>query len=364
MEKDINTIKNTLLVFLGIVFAYLIKELSNLLIPLALSFFLALLLYPILKWFQQRRVPFPISLSLIFMVGFYAINRVGELIFQTFAQIINDQERLLAQIQLRIEPWLHFAETRLRIDLDDYSGSFWELVNQYLSLNQLLLSSGTFAGFVKSVGTMLFMTSLYSIVILGGILHYERYLNYVSGSEGGKLTQAFEQIKSSITTYIKVKFLISLSTGISFWLTCHFFGVDFALFWGFLAFLLNFIPTFGSIIATIPPILMGWIQIPSLGTLLVLALMLIGLQILLGNILDPMLMGNSLSINTVVVLLGLVTWTYLWGIVGTILAVPLLVLVKVVLQQVPDAQMLVRLMGGPPRQSVLSADLPDEYADP
>lgn len=353
MQKDINTIKNTLLVLLGILFAYLLKELADLFIPLALAFFIALLLYPVLNWFQQRKVPFPLSLTLILLASFYVLNRIGELIFQTFAQIIYDQDLLLTQIQARLEPMLRFAETRLRFDLDDYSGSLWELASQSISVQQLLLSSGTFAGFVQSVGNILFMTTLYLIVILGGILHYERYLNYVSGIEGGKLTQAFEQIKSSITTYMKVKFLISLTTGISFWLVCRFFGVDFALFWGFLAFLLNFIPTFGSILATLPPLVLGWIQIPSLGTLLIFFTLLIGLQMFLGNIVDPMMMGNSLSINTVVVLLGLVTWTYLWGIVGTILSMPLLVLVKVVLQQMPDAQLLVRLMGGPPKDPLL-----------
>jgi len=361
MEKDINTIKNTLLVFLAIVFAYLLKELSGLFIPLALAFFVALLLYPILKWFQQKKVPFPLSLSLILLVSFYTMNRIGELIFQTAGQILAEQDKLLMQVQIRLAPLLSFAQDRMGLDLDDYSGGFWELVSQYISVSQLLLSSGTFAGFVRSVGMILFMTTLYLIVILGGILRYENYLNYVGGKEGGLLTQAFEQIKDSITTYIKVKFFISLTTGVSFWLICKFFGVDFALFWGFLAFVLNFIPTFGSILATLPPLLLGWLQIPSLGVLLVFALLLVCLQILLGNILDPMLMGSSLSINTVVVLLGLVSWTYLWGVVGTILSVPLLVLVKVVLQQVPDAQMLVRLMGGPPKKSALLAE---ELSDP
>jgi len=328
---------------------YLLKVLSSLFIPLALALFVALLFYPVLRWFHEKKVPYSLSLTFILVVSFYVLNGIGELIFQTILEILREQDKLLVQIHTKFLPLLDFAKNTLKLDLDDLSGSLWETASKYISVNHILVSSGTFAGFVKSVASTLFMTLLYLIVIMGGILNYERYLNYVeqSASEEGKLSNAFKQIKTSITTYIKIKFLISVATGISYWLICTFFGVDFALFWGFLAFLLNFIPTFGSILATIPPVILGWIQITPLAIFIVFALCLVGLQIILGNILDPILMGSSLSINTVFVLLGLVSWTYLWGLVGTFLSVPMLVLVKVILQQIPDAQYLVRMMGGP-----------------
>jgi len=347
-EKDIKTIKNTLLAFLGITFMYLLKVLSGLFIPLALALFVALLLYPVLRWFQERKIPYLLSLTFILVVSFYVFNGIGELIFQTILQILREQDKLLAQIHTKFLPLLDFAKTTLKLNLDDLSGSLWETASKYVSVNHILVSSGTFAGFIKSVASILFMTLLYLIVIMGGILNYERYLNYLeqSSDEGGTFSYAFEQIKTSITTYIKIKFLISVATGIFYWLICEFFGVDFALFWGFLAFLLNFIPTFGSILATIPPIILGWIQITPLAIFIIFALCLVGVQMILGNIIDPILMGSSLSINTVFVLLGLVTWTYLWGLVGTFLSVPMLVLIKIILQQIPDAQFLVRLMGG------------------
>lgn len=349
-EKDIKTIKNTLLVFLGIAFLYLLKVLSNLFIPLALALFVALLLYPILRWFQEKKIPYVLSLTFILVVSFYVFNGIGELIFQTILEILREQDKLLMQIHNKFLPLLDFAKNTLKLNLDDLSGSLWETASKYISVNHILVSSGTFAGFIKSVASILFMTLLYLIVMMGGILNYERYLNYLeqkSSDENGSLTHAFEQIKTSITTYVKVKFLMSLFTGLIYWFICEIFGIDFALFWGFLAFLLNFIPTFGSILATIPPVILGWIQIPLLAVFLLFALCLVAVQIVLGNILDPMLMGSSLSINTIFVLLGLVTWTYLWGVVGTFLSVPMLVLMKVVLQQIPDAHFLVRLMGRP-----------------
>ena len=129
------------------------------------------------------------------------------------------------------------------------------------------------------------------------------------------------------------------------WPGCWLFGIDFALFWGFLAFVLNFIPTVGSIVATVPPILLGLIQLSTMSALLLLVLCLVVIQFFFGNFLEPKLLGTSLSLNTVVVILGLVFWGYLWGVTGMILSVPLLVLLKVILTQIPDAMLIVRLMG-------------------
>jgi predicted PurR-regulated permease PerM len=157
--------------------------------------------------------------------------------------------------------------------------------------------------------------------------------------------EGFEQVKGSIVTYIKVKFLMSLCTGIGYGLICWMFGIDFPLFWGYIAFVLNFIPTVGSIIATVPPFLLGLIQLGSFGSILGLMALLLIVQFTFGNIIEPRLMGVSLALNTVVVILGLVFWGYLWGVIGMVLSVPMLVLVKVILAQFDDAKIVVRLMG-------------------
>lgn len=360
--RDLKTIKNTLLFFLAITLAVLLKLLSSLFIPLILALFIAMLLYPTLNWFHVRKVPMLLSLTFILVLSVFMLNSVGNVIFQTASEIIDQQEVLGQQIMAKLTPLIELIKRYGGVDMSDYMGSFSETFAKFISIEKILESSGTFAGYVQSIGTMLFMTVLYLVVILSGIMHYESYLDYLEQNREdhrGKLTEAFDQIKNSITTYIKVKFFISLATGISYWLICKIFGVQFALFWGFLAFLLNFIPTFGSILATLPPLILGWIQIPGAGLLIAFAILLVGIQVVLGNVVDPMLMGSSLSINTVVVLIGLVMWTYLLGIVGTILSVPLLVFIKVVLQQMPDAQFLVRMMG-----KAQPEDLEKLYEDP
>ncbi|MDN5199844.1 AI-2E family transporter [Fulvivirgaceae bacterium BMA10] len=346
MENNIKTIKNTLLVFLGIVVAYLISVLSNILIPLALALFFAILLQPILAWFERKKWPFGLSLIVIYVTSLGTVSLIGMLIYQTGVSLVKQKEKLLGQINVKLHGILNWFEGLSGIQIQ--SSDITETLSQMMSTDWIIKSSGTLAGFLGDFTGVFVMTSLYLVAFLGGILKYEQYIHYLEEGNDIKesnILKGFEQVKGSIVTYIKIKFFMSLLTGLGYGVTCWLFGIDFALFWGFLAFILNFIPTVGSIVATVPPILLGLIQVDSAGALIALLLVLIGIQLFFGNVLEPRLMGSSLSLNTVAVIFGLVFWGYLWGVTGMILSVPLLVLIKVILVQIPDANLLVRLMG-------------------
>ncbi len=352
MERDIQVIKNLLIFLSSIVIAYLLKVLSYMFIPLVLAIFIAIVLYPILTWFRNRRIPFWASIVIIFVVGFFLLNGVGNVIIDTVSDIIADKDHLYAQIQHKATPFFAYIKDLTGIDLNNYSESAWTYIQKFVSFEQVLYSSSTFASFLSSLAGTLFMTLLYLFVTLGGILQYDQYLNYLEKSDvedgKGSWAIAFEEVMASINTYMKVKLVVSLATGLCFSLICSLCGVDYAFFWGFLACILNFIPTFGSIIASVPPILLGWVQIEVFGWFILFVMLLLTCQTIIGNVVEPMMMGNSLSINTVFVFLALVVWGYLWGITGSILSVPMLVLIRVILQQMPDAQFLVRLMGNAP----------------
>lgn len=351
MERDLRIIRNMLFVVVAVIGIYIIKVLASLLIPLVLALFLGILLRPALVWLKKRRVPFGLSVIAVLLFLGFMFTMIGQIIYQTGWAIIGEQDRLLAQIEVKIHPILHWFEDLTGMETRMHSGGVTETLQKFFSLDWLIRSSGTFATIIGDFTSLLFMTLLYLLMILGGILNYKPYINYLEkdSSSEGRLLAAYEHIQASITTYMKVKFWISLGTGIGYWFICSFFGVDFAIFWGFLAFILNFVPTIGSIISTAPPLLLGWIQIDGFWMLIVFVLLLVAIQFIMGNIVDPLLMGNQLSINTVVIILGLVFWGYLWGITGMILSVPLLVLIKVIFEQIPDARFLVRLMDSSPK---------------
>jgi len=347
MQTDLKTIKIVLLFLGGILVIYLIYLLSSLLIPLAMALFLAILLQPVLAWFERKKWPFALSLSAISVSSLTFLALFGILIYQTGVSLVEEKDKLLGQINIKLDSLFAWFNSFGLVELN--SVEITKILGQMMSSDWILKSSGMFAGMVGSFTGTFFMTALYLIAFLGGILKYEQYIHYLeegSPEKESQMLQGFTQVKNSIVTYIKIKFFMSLGTGIGFAMVCWIFGLDFAIFWGFLAFILNFIPTVGSIIATIPPILLALVQIEAMEMILLMILILIIIQIMAGNIIEPRLMGSSLALNTITVILGLVFWGYLWGVTGMILSVPLLVLTKVILTQIPEAQILVRLMGG------------------
>jgi predicted PurR-regulated permease PerM len=162
---------------------------------------------------------------------------------------------------------------------------------------------------------------------------FSRKLDYlISDPQNRASTEALlSHIQSDIQTYISIKTLMSLVTGLLSYGILILVGVDFAGFWAFTIFLLNYIPTIGSIIATVFPALLTLVQFDNAYPFLVVALGLTGVQFLIGNIVEPKLMGSSLNLSPLVVLLSLVLWGSVWGITGMFLSVPITVIMMIVL---------------------------------
>lgn len=346
-NSDIRIIKNALLFFAAILCIIIIKTLSALLIPLTFALFIGILLTPIISFLERKKWPYTVSITLItiFTLGFLFL--IGVIVVDTGQQIYDQKEKLLTQMNDKLDEVMSGLDFIPGISQFENDGII-DALNNMMSQEFLVNTSGLVA---SSVGTFTFnfiLCAIYLVAVLGSIVRYEKYIAYLEGDDDkGKeqMTKSFVEIKNSIVSYMKVKFFTSFCTGLCFGILCFAFGVDFALFWGFLAFLLNFIPTVGSIAATIPPVLLGLIQIDSSGTLTFFIILLIITQFVWGNVIEPYVMGSSVALNTVTVILGLVIWGYIWGVAGMLLSVPLIVLARVVLSQNPDAEMLVKLMG-------------------
>jgi len=347
LEANVRVIKNILLFFLAIVAVFLIKTLSGLLIPLAFALFIGLLLEPIIQYLSKKGWPYSISIGLITILTLGFLFLIGLIVFDTTSQILAQKTKLLSQIDMRFQEILTSLSFIPGIETLETNGLI-ETLNTLISTEFLISTSGVVAGQLGSFTFNFVLSAIYLVAVLGSIVRYEKYINYLEGDDDigkAKLLSSFVEVKTSIVEYMKVKFLTSLFTGIFFGSISYFFGIDFSLFWGFLAFILNFIPTVGSIVATIPPTLLGLVQIDSSGTYVFFVSLLIATQFIWGNIVEPLLMGSTVALNTVTVILGLVVWGYIWGVAGMLLSVPLIVLAREILAQNPDADMLVKLMG-------------------
>ena len=346
-NSDLRVVKNILLIFAAILGIIIIKTLSSLLIPLAFALFIGILLSPIISYLDRKRWPYTISISVITVLTLGFLFLIGLIVYDTGLQIVEQKDKLLIQIDVKFQEILGNLSFIPGVSSLE-TGGFIEMINQVMSTEFLLNTSGVVASSLGAFTFNFILSAIYLVAVLGSIVRYEKYIAYLEGDDTAakeQLTKSFLEIKNAIVSYMKVKFFTSFSTGLFFGVISYALGIDFALFWGFLAFLLNFIPTVGSIAATIPPTLLGLIQIDSSGSFLFFVLLLIATQFIWGNVIEPLVMGSSVALNTVTVILGLVIWGYIWGVAGMLLSVPLIVLARVVLAQNPDADLLVKLMG-------------------
>jgi predicted PurR-regulated permease PerM len=194
------------------------------------------------------------------------------------------------------------------------------------------------------------MFALYYIVLLSGMSNYPAFVRYVGGKRQETFLKNYETIQKSILAYILTKTLINLSTGALVTIICLIFGIKFALFWGLLVFLLNFVPQIGSVLGILPIVMMGLIQFDSIQAILLLIILTEAVLFTMGNVLEPKVMGSRLRLNTITVLFGLVFWGYLWGIAGMMLSIPLMVIIKLTFDNIPSFHVFGRVMGYPEKK--------------
>jgi len=346
-----NTIKNILIVFLLVLIFYLMKVLGAILIPLLLALLSAIFFQPFISFLRRIRTPQWLILPLITIFSLFIFFIFYQIIGEMYIQILDEKDFLIQQFELKLRPAIEWLSSFMGINLiEDYS------IKSFLfSLDKDLISN-TAGGLVNAVGSFtgsFIMFILYYIVFLAGMSKYKRYLNYVSGeNDSSDLLINYEQVQRAIFNYIMMKTIVSIITGFLVFLICYIFGVNFALFWGFLAFALNYIPSIGSIAATIPPVAMAFIQFDSLKTVILVLLFISLLQFTIGSVLEPKIMGNRLRLNTLTVIFGLVFWGFMWGVPGMIISIPILVLLKLIFEQIPSLKIIARIMGSPPKQLI------------
>ena len=160
----------------------------------------------------------------------------------------------------------------------------------------------------------------------------------------GQFQAILERINESIHAYFTVKLSVSMLTAITSYLLMLAVGLDFAIFWAFLIFLLNFIPNIGSLVATIFPAMVAVLQYETLGPFFVILLGVGAIQVVVGNFVEPKMMGSSLNISSLVVIIALTVWGVLWGVAGMILCVPITVIMMIILAQFPSTRPIAILL--------------------
>lgn len=180
-----------------------------------------------------------------------------------------------------------------------------------------------------------FMIIIYALFIFFEESNFQKKLKLIFNDEEQyqKISATLDKIEKSVSDYLGVKTILSLLTGFLSYAVLAFIGVDSAVFWAFLIFLLNYIPTVGSLLATMFPVIFCLLQFGDYTNALLVLVFVGAIQVLVGNILEPKLMGNSLNISSLIAIVALALWGIIWGVTGMILSIPITVIIIITLSQ-------------------------------
>ena len=264
--------------------------------------------------------------SLIIISSLIVISKILSTNINTLAQATQEYDSNIGSIIENISQYL-------TIDLTE------TLKTQLGNINFGKILSLIFNSITELFGN-LFMIIIYVLFIFleEANFHKKLMLAFSNKEQQEKISTILEEIEASITNYLGLKTFVSFITGFLSYIILLFIGIDAPVFWAFLIALLNFIPTVGSLIATVFPATYCLLQFGDI-TPFLLVLFLVGIvQVLIGNIIEPRLMGNSLNISSLATLIALSVWGSIWGITGMFLSVPITVILIIILSQFPSTK--------------------------
>ena len=326
-EQRIQTI--CLLIISTVAVAAALYWLRPVLVPFVLAVFIAYGLLPLVE-FQVRHLRLPqfVAVASTLVVGVLILGSLGLLISTSVSQLQANAAAYQQQIELlgaKVLALLPAGTFRAegspfsQLPLGNISGMLLHTTNAIVGL--------------LSQGLLVLIFVLY--LLLGGARH--------NGQSGG----VWAEVEKQVEHYIVTKALISLATGVLVGLTLTVLGVDLALVFGLLAFLLNFIPSVGSIIATLLPVPVVVVSPDISTTTATLAILLPGLiQIIIGNIIEPKVMGEALDLHPIVILMTLIVWGMLWGVVGMLLATPMTAILKILFERLEPMAPVAQVLAG------------------
>ncbi len=214
--------------------------------------------------------------------------------------------------------------------------NFTQLINQINITPFISNIAGTMASIAGNAGLILIYVLF--IFLEQASFHKKLKALLTDSDQAIKIEAIISTISQKVETYVAIKTFVSLLTGIACYVVLILNDVDYASFWAFIIFLLNYIPTVGSMLAVLFPALLSLVQFPTFTPFLIIITSLGCIQVLIGNILEPKLMGNSLNLSPLVVMLSLALWGSIWGIAGMFLSVPFTVILMIIFSEFPKTR--------------------------
>lgn len=300
------------------------KAASALIVPFMIATFLALITVRPMLWLQANRVPTVLAAMLIVVTILSALTVVGVVVGRSLAAFTAALPAYQAQLQGLMDGAVSFLAQYT--DSDQSVERVGDLINPGWAMGL----AATLLNAVRDIMTNTLLITFTVIFILLEASSFPTKITAAFGSSARSLTGA-RQFLDDLGRYLGIKTLVSIVTGLLVWLLTWKLGLDFPRLWGMLAFLLNYIPTLGSIIAAVPAVLLALVQL-GVGEATATAIGFMAINVAFGNFIEPRLMGYGVGISPLIVFVGLIFWGWVFGPVGMLLSVPLSMTLKLALE--------------------------------
>ena len=342
-----------------------LKLAQSLFVPLLLAAFIATVSFPITSWLRSKRVPRPIAVLLTVLVDFGFLTGIVVIVISLMGDLdakwqnkyypaMNTKIEEVSQSAVHVlEKWnIPDAEEKVRqyatIQIPQQIG---ESVNPFDLGKDVAVRVASFLG-----STLLIL--ILTVFMLSEARQFGRRVNAILEARGPNLDRIMSA-SADIQRYLAMKTVVSLATGFLAGFLCWAAGLDFFILWGIVAFAFNFIPVLGSIIAGVPPFILAYL-VDGGASALAVGIGYISINVFLGNFLEPMLMGRRFGLSTLVVIISVLFWGFVWGPVGMLLAVPLTMVLKVMLDNSDELRWMAVAITKEKRRSMLNPDEDDD----
>ena len=320
----------------AVFFVYVLRELHTIFNPFCIALFLYFMLNETVRKLGRWKIPKTLIMIGVLAGIFVCLYLFGLLIFTGGTSFIDNFPAYSGKIPRLVKGVLANLELPL-IDVKKYIASIdWDNIFNPAQITALV--SGTLGTFTSFIGNLLLVLLLLMFMLGEKVPMVARISRTLSPKQAKEFQCIVTAIETRIQHYLFIKTLMSVATAALAALILLVGRVDFIIFTALLIFLLNYIPTFGSLLGTIFPVLITFLRYGFCLRLVLVTACLMVMQFVMGNVLEPQIMGKRMNLSPIIILLSLIFWGWLWGVVGMFLAVPITSAIKIILDSFPPLE--------------------------
>lgn len=307
---------------------------SNVFIPLVIAWFILQMLRPVTKISSALKFNAWSNVILVFAI----LTGVGLAGFKFITAQVVEFGHVYTEYSEKLIEWAAGLMQTLSVPPETVKNFDWFAI--------LRSNASNISSLIIALSSKFVMTLVFLMFMMVEAPYLDDKINKAFGKNSERVRKIISAISQQVSQYLGTLTLISFATGVCAWLVLTVLDVRLAAGWGVLTFLLNFIPTVGSIIATIPPVVMAVIQFsPGLFRPFLVLVSLTAIQVTIGNIITPKVVGDRLGVSPVMILLSLLLWGMIWGIPGALLSTPIISIIKIVCENIPVLHSIAVLIG-------------------